>query len=495
MRSRGSSNLINEKRNNIRRKFIVVSYFNKFLIILIWGGGKEVASQETSPSIKKDRTRLNKINLNRKASPELDAKIRMKEEKEWKTMKYYRTSTGITEIINDIELTVDGEFRYTKNKRKINIFFDSDYPNLSVYINGNTKQAARFRVHIAIISTFSITPLIKDMVVDHIDRNKSNYSINNLRFVSLSENQKNKDSKIKEKKFIIFNNDNSFYKCYSLHDQKEIIPWIKRRLTSGQTVASFSEDSYNRLKESIIFLGKSIVDNLEWKDINDKYSISSTGLLRQKTSYGYNYTYGSIDAKGYYVGADTVGKGYSTYMHHLVARMFLNDGKRIIGKVINHIDTDPLNNCLENLEIVTQSENINNPKTKEKQTLPIKCNNLGKIVYFKSITDCARILKMKHPGSIVDWLKKRYKCTYPGLSEFEYVSESEMLSIEFIESVESLTIPEDPRDIKTRQDMINFVNRHQLKSFLDFKEKGFLRFYKKFTRDGLKPIYYYKEEK
>ena len=417
-----------------------------------------------------------------------------KEEKIWKTMKYYRSLTGITETVEDIELTIGGEFRYTKTKRQINILFGSDYPNLSVYINGNTKQAVRFRVHVAVISTFSSTPDKAGLVVDHIDRDRNNYSINNLRFVSLSDNQRNKNSKTTEKKFIIFAVSGSIKNTYSLHDQKNIISWLKRRAEVGETLISLSEDAYKRLEECLKHSGKEYFDNLVWIDINEKYSVSSTGLIRQKTSYGYSYTYGTLDAKGYYVGADVVGSGFSSYVHHLVARMFLNDGNKIVDMVVNHIDTNPQNNCVENLEIVTQSENINSTKTKEKQILPIKCNNFEKTVYFKSITDCAKILGMSHPGSIVDWLKNRYKCTYPGLSDFEYINKSEISSVKFIETIDELDIPEDIRNIQSREDMILFVNKHKLRSKEDFDKNGFSRFYRRFTRDDLKPIYYYKEQ-
>ena len=47
-------------------------------------------------------------------------------------------------------------------------------------------------------------------------------------------------------------------------------------------------------------------------------------------------------------------RGKKFYVHRLVASAFIGIPE---GKVVNHLDGDPKNNILENLEVVTQSEN------------------------------------------------------------------------------------------------------------------------------------------
>jgi len=48
------------------------------------------------------------------------------------------------------------------------------------------------------------------------------------------------------------------------------------------------------------------------------------------------------------------GKRKQFYVHRLVAKEYLGD---ITNMVVNHIDGNKSNNCIENLEICTQQEN------------------------------------------------------------------------------------------------------------------------------------------
>ena len=57
------------------------------------------------------------------------------------------------------------------------------------------------------------------------------------------------------------------------------------------------------------------------------------------------------------------GKTYPKLVHRLVATAFIPnpDGK----PVVDHIDTNPFNNCVDNLRWVTVQENCNNPLTRQ----------------------------------------------------------------------------------------------------------------------------------
>lgn len=110
-------------------------------------------------------------------------------------------------------------------------------------------------------------------------------------------------------------------------------------------------------------------ENEVWKPVfmyESKYHISNLGRIK---SLNYNHTGKeslmklSIDKGGYYiVGLSDLSKGIKlkTFkIHQLVAIAFLNHKPCGMELVINHINFNKLDNCVENLEIVTSRENTN----------------------------------------------------------------------------------------------------------------------------------------
>ena len=109
-----------------------------------------------------------------------------------------------------------------------------------------------------------------------------------------------------------------------------------------------------------------------WKPVvgyEGLYEVSSYGRVR---SLNYRNTNkitvlsSGIDKKGYkHINLSKDGKVKTYKLHRLVAQAFLPNPNNL--PVINHIDENPSNNCVENLEWCTYSYNINYGTRIEKQ--------------------------------------------------------------------------------------------------------------------------------
>lgn len=97
-----------------------------------------------------------------------------------------------------------------------------------------------------------------------------------------------------------------------------------------------------------------------WKDILEfkgQYQVSNLGnvrsLIRNKILKPAKISNNRINSTGYYV-VNLKGKLY--YIHRLVAETFIPNPNKL--PQVNHIDGNKLNNCIDNLEWCTNSENI-----------------------------------------------------------------------------------------------------------------------------------------
>lgn len=116
-----------------------------------------------------------------------------------------------------------------------------------------------------------------------------------------------------------------------------------------------------------------------WKPIKDfetAYEVSNLGrvksLARERKNGTGSYLHKErilkhgISSFYYNVCLKFNGKTKTRNVHQLVAEAFLNHKPCGFKLVVNHKDFNKLNNCVENLEIVTQRENSNKKHLKSK---------------------------------------------------------------------------------------------------------------------------------
>lgn len=155
-----------------------------------------------------------------------------------------------------------------------------------------------------------------------------------------------------------------------------------------------------------------------WKDIPDYeglYQVSNLGriksLPRNGTIKQERILKQVLDSNGYLiVGLWKNNKSKKMCVHWIIADTFIYKGKN--DEVINHIDGNKLNNCVNNLERCTQSKNVKEAirlglqiPYNEKRVLQYDKNN-NFIKEWKSISDAQRQLKIFNIGACC---RKLYK--------------------------------------------------------------------------------------
>lgn len=250
----------------------------------------------------------------------------------------------------------------------------NDYPIKKTFTSGyhmvtlsGKNSEKRLYVHRLVAKTYIPNP--KNLrIVDHIDNNKLNNHVSNLRWVSSSDNAKHYIKNFAPKNPIL---------QYDTEDNL-----IKEWGSSREILDANSEYRHTNLNHCIIGKGKTAYGyvwrrkfNVEKKivkyetdkdeifkpikkiDENDlsSYKVSNKGNI--KNSKG-NFL-SKLNRDGYICINLTIKPNVTKRyrVHRLVAITFIknNDPKNKIH--INHLDKNRSNNCVENLEWVSQKEN------------------------------------------------------------------------------------------------------------------------------------------
>ena len=240
----------------------------------------------------------------------------------------------------------------------------------------NFKIKKDYLIHRLVALTFLQNPENKPEV-DHIDRDMENYKLNNLRWATRAENLKNREDGCSKRK------DKYFKRIDPVTGETTIIyykdldtPEIERissAVRSGSKRNGFIWERGNSFIDNYIARVGSPKDE-DWKECPYLPGVfcNRNGLLKidGKLTLGH-------DMNGY----RRISVNKKIYLLHRLIYETFNGLIKDDSLVIDHINTVRDDNRLENLRLVTQSENMNNPTTLKKISKPVKQFDLsGKFI-------------------------------------------------------------------------------------------------------------------
>lgn len=264
------------------------------------------------------------------------------------------------------EINKKGQVRIIGKSRILAVMTKStDYPKVMLRDLSDTRGRGRF-VHVLLARTFirNDDPTTKTQV-NHKDRNRFNYSLDNLEWVSPSENLKQRGEM------------KSWNRLYyvKLDDQGNEIERFSRKDISKNTKDSITE-SIRESKKYKGFWWKSVDINVE--KYYSRFTPEQIKSEKWKEAFGYPGVYvsslGLVKLNGRITVGHLIDSGYRTVnlkphkrVHTLIAETFILKRALVKPEVVDHLNTDRELNAVWNLKVCkNQSENLANPITRNK---------------------------------------------------------------------------------------------------------------------------------
>lgn len=214
-------------------------------------------------------------------------------------------------------------------------------------------------------------------IVNHKDGNKLNYNLKNLEWCTHSQNTKHSHDELESKasRKVIYIVTNTEYNSIR-----------KTSKETGVSIKIISKSCRNIYKKKIpLFRYKDIIEKIEINDNNEEYKIIPGFNNYEITKLGIVRNISTkqklIGYKNDYISVTLVNdkKNKKELIHRLVAKTYLDNPYNY--EIVNHKDSNKLNNNVDNLEWCTKSDNVKHAiengliKTKKVKQLD-KNNNL-----------------------------------------------------------------------------------------------------------------------
>lgn len=306
-----------------------------------------------------------------------DLPIELDKSKQWKPLRGCEELYKISEN-GDVYSIITNKMMTQSMKSK---GYDNNYYHVTLTKNGKSCTKP---VHTLVYGTFKDVDLDKKKVIDHIDRNKINNHISNLREVTRSENNKNRDQKERSpySKISQYDLDGNFIKEWnSFNDIVKSNPTYKR---------SIKLCCLGKRKHAYGFVWKYsdfVIDQTEYVQIKtddgklySNYKINRDGIIINQDGYKMKHTineYLKINL------TSDCGKRKTFSVHRLVALTFISNPEN--KPIVNHLDENKHNYHVDNLEWATNSRNIRYSRSKQVQQIDIDTEVVIKT--FECITD------------------------------------------------------------------------------------------------------------
>lgn len=249
-------------------------------------------------------------------------------------------------IFDNYKISKSGKVKNKLTNKLLSERENSGYLSVDLYKNG--KKYAKM-VHRLVLETYSPNENDDNLQVDHISRNRKDNRFENLRWVTATQNNNNKEKKplgsqagLKVKITNLSTNETKIFN--SLTDAGRFFK--KHRATLVKAICkNILIDNYSiEYYEEFQITGKI-------REIRKDILVSSCGFIKRKHL---SWTRGTKTRNGYYVISIM---GNQVFVHVLIAEAFYGP-KPSKNTVVNHINLNKGDNNINNLEYITNQENI-----------------------------------------------------------------------------------------------------------------------------------------
>ncbi|AYV78851.1 MAG: HNH endonuclease [Edafosvirus sp.] len=310
------------------------------------------------------------------------------------------------EEINTHEISNLSNVRHKILKNNLTKQLDGKgYHKISI-LNPTTKKLIKRRIHRLVALAFIPNPNNYKMV-DHIDRNKTNNVLKNLRWVNVKQNANNRTNKFDPRVIQKDLNNNTIKiwdSCKKINEELGYFGSPISACCNGDKLTYkdcrwqwfTKRDKQTRIKITDLTNYKTIgkIDNYDFSN----YKICQEPEIKITDKFNYLMAFKRTTDKDYVSIAlmdKNSEKSIKFQLHHLIYAIN-NDNKMPKIGVIDHIDRNITNNKIENLELVTHK--INTTRALGKKVKQIDRNTNKVIKIFDCMEDAYKVVKIsKNP--------------------------------------------------------------------------------------------------